>query len=160
MSKLPASTFLSMFLMFSSSTSWGVIERETFDVSVAVPLVNFHVSPVDPQLVERPQYLPYNHITDEIGPLRALFNVKNAHGAIDGRLGEQAYLSNGRERIDLRVTFNNVQLDLQPRQVVSDFDAGIGKIVNLEVTAIKPAAGYSPGRYQGTVHMVFDALAP
>lgn len=160
MSKTLASTFLSMFLMFSSSTSWGVVERETFDVSVSVPLVNFHVSPVDPQLVERPQYLPYSLITEELRPLRALFNVKNAHGAIDGRLGEEAYLSNGSERIDLRVTFNNVELDLQPRQVVSDFDAGIGRIVNLEIAAIKPPEGYSPGRYQGIVHMVFDALAP
>ena len=160
MSKTLASTLLSICLMFSSLTSWAVIEREIFDVYVDVPLVNFHVSPVDPQLVERPQDLPYNHVTDELGPLRALFNVKNAHGAIDGRLGEQAYLSNGRERIELRVTFNNVELNLQPRQVVSDFDAGIGRTVNLEIAAIKPAEGYLPGKYQGIVHMVFDALAP
>ena len=160
MSKTLASASLSMFLMFSSSTSWGVVERETFDVSVSVPLVNFHVSPVDPQLVERPQELPYNSTTEELGSLRALFNVKNAHGAIDGRLGEQAYLSNGHERIELRVTFNDVELNLQPRQVVSAYDAGVGRTVNLEIAAIKPAEGYSPGKYQGIVHMVFDALAP
>lgn len=127
---------------------------------VNIPSANFHVLPVDPNLVLREQRLPYNPSIEELNPLRALYDVKNANGAIGARLGELAYLTDGRERIDLRVTFNNVELNLQSRQVVSASEAGAGKVVNLEIAAIKPADGYWPGRYHGTVHMVFDAIAP
>ncbi|MGR4973855.1 CS1 type fimbrial major subunit [Pseudomonas sp. LARHCG127] len=161
MSKTLARPTLCIFLMISSFMAWGAVERETFEVSFVPPSDRFHVWPVDPSLTFVEQRLPYNSNTGALGPLRAPYRVKNANGAIGARLGELAYLSDGRERIDLRVKFNNVELNLESREVVSAADAGtIGKIVDLEIAAIKPAGGYPSGQYHGTVHMVFDAIAP
>jgi hypothetical protein len=140
--------------------AWGAVERKTFEVYVTIPTADFYVLPLDPQLVQREQRLLFSTITSDLVPLRAIYEVKNTTGAIGARLGEEAYLSNGRERIDLRVKFNDVVLSLDSTQVVSAIDARPGRQVRLEIAAIKPGDEYVPGDYYGTVHMVFDAVAP
>ncbi|SFW68449.1 MULTISPECIES: CS1 type fimbrial major subunit [Pseudomonas] len=147
-------------LMLPWVQAWGAVERETFEVYVTIPTVDFHVVPLDPQLVQREQRLPFSTVTGELSPLRATYEVKNSNGAIGARLGEEAYLSNGRERIDLRVTFNGVALTLDSAQVVTATEARPGRQVPLEIAAIRPDDDYKPGDYYGTVHMVFDATAP
>lgn len=147
-------------LMLPWVQAWGAVERETFEVYVTIPTVDFHVVPLDPQLVQREQRLPFSTITGELSPLRATYEVKNSNGAIGARLGEEAYLSNGRERIDLRVTFNGVALTLDSAPVVTATEARPGRQVPLEIAAIRPDDDYKPGDYYGTVHMVFDATAP
>ncbi|ROM67067.1 adhesin [Pseudomonas brassicacearum] len=147
-------------LMLPWVAAWGAVERETFELHVTIPTVDFFVLPLDPQLVQREQRLPFSSITGELSALRATYEVKNTTGAIGARLAEEAYLSNGRERIDLRVTFNNVELTLDSTQVVTALEARPGRQVPLEIAAIKPGDGYRPGDYYGTVHMVFDAVAP
>jgi hypothetical protein len=141
-------------------SAWGAVERETFEVYVTIPTADFHVVPLDPQLVQREQRLPFSTITGELSPLRATYQVKNSNGSIGARLGEEAYLSNGRDRIDLRVRFNGVELTLDSAQVVTAIDARPGRQVPLEIAAIRPSDDYKPGDYYGTVHMVFDATAP
>lgn len=147
-------------LTLPCALAWAAVERETFEVYVTIPTVDFHVLPLDPQLVQREQRLPFSTITGELSPLRATYEVKNTNGAIGARLSEEAYLSNGRERIDLRVRFNHVELTLDSTQVVSASEARPGRQVPLEIAAIKPGDAYVPGDYYGTVHMVFDAVAP
>ncbi|MBC3376842.1 adhesin [Pseudomonas sp. SWRI92] len=147
-------------LMLPWGPVWGAVERETFELYVTIPTVDFYVLPLDPQLVQREQRLPFSTITNELSPLRATYEVKNSNGSIGARLGEEAYLSNGRDRIDLRVTFNNVELSLDSTQVVSANEARPGRQVPLIIAAIKPDDEYKPGDYYGTVHMVFDAVAP
>ena len=152
-------------LLFSTLTlpllpAWGTVERETFEVLVTLPTVDFHVLPVDPQLVEREQPMQFNTLTSGLLPLRANYEVKNANGAINARLAEEAYLSNGRDRIDLLVLFNNVVLSLDSNRVVSAAEARPGRRVGLEISAVRTDEDYAPGNYHGTVHMVFDAVAP
>ena len=147
-------------LMLPWALAWGAVERETFELHVTIPTNDFYVLPLDPQLVQREQRLPFSNITSELSPLRATYEVKNSNGAIGARLAEEAYLSNGRERIDLKVKFNNVELTLDSTQVVSALEARPGRQVPLEIAAIKPDDGYKTGDYYGTVHMVFDAVAP
>ncbi|BBP57566.1 CS1 type fimbrial major subunit [Pseudomonas sp. St316] len=147
-------------LMLPWVWAWGAVERETFELHVTIPTIDFYVLPLDPQLVQREQRLPFSTVTSELSPLRATYEVKNSNGAIGARLGEEAYLSNGRERIDLRVKFNDVELTLDSTQVVSALEARPGRQVPLEIAAIKPGDGYRTGDYYGTVHMVFDAIAP
>ncbi|MCE0462035.1 CS1 type fimbrial major subunit [Pseudomonas uvaldensis] len=147
-------------LMLPWVLAWGAVERETFELHVTIPTIDFYVLPLDPQLVQREQRLPFSSITSELSPLRAVYEVKNSNGAIGARLGEEAYLSNGRDRIDLRVKFNNVELTLDSTQVVTALEARPGRQVPLEIAAIKPGDGYRAGDYYGTVHMVFDAVAP
>jgi hypothetical protein len=147
-------------LMMPWTPAWAAIEQEVFEVHVTIPTAEFHVLPVDPLLVQVEQRLPFNPGSSQLGSLRAPFDVKNVNGAIGARLGEEAYLSNGRDRIDLQVKFNKVALTLDSAQVVSASEAVPGQRVQLEIAAMKPVGGYLPGDYFGTVHMVFDALAP
>ena len=147
-------------LVMPWSLAWGAVERETFELYVTIPTADFYVLPLDPQLVQREQRLPFSTITSDLSPLRAIYELKNSNGSIGARLGEEAYLSNGRDRIDLRVRFNGVELTLDSTQVVSATEARPGRQVPLEIAAIKPDDDYKPGDYYGTVHMVFDATAP
>ncbi|WP_260959281.1 fimbrial protein [Pseudomonas citri] len=147
-------------LMLPWVAAWGAVERETFELHVTIPTIDFYVLPLDPQLVQVEQRLSFNSITSDLRPLRATYEVKNTNGAIGARLAEEAYLSNGRERIDLKVTFNDIELTQDSNQVVSAIEARPGRQVPLEIAAIKPGDGYRSGAYYGTVHMVFDAVAP
>lgn len=160
MYKIIALVILVIVLGLSIVKVESAVERETFEVSVTIPTVDFYVLPVDPQLVQREQKLAYNPVTSQLLTLRAPFDVKNAGGAIGARLDQEAYLFNGTDRVNLRVTFNEVELGLAQSEVVSTADARPGKRVSLEIAAIKPDDDYRPGHYFGTVHMVFDALAP
>ena len=160
MSETLARTLLSIFLMVSSFTAWGAIERETFEVSVVIPTRSFYVHPVQTGWIHLEQRLPYNSITGELGALSKHYRVSNTNGAVGARLAEPAYLSNGHERIDLRVVFHNVQLNLQTQQVATASEAGGWLQVDLDISAIKPDGGYRPGQYHGTVNIVFEALAP
>lgn len=138
----------------------AAVEREIFEVSVTIPTAEFYVLPVDPQFVQTEQTMAYNPVSSELAPLRAPFEVKNVGGAIGARLEQEPFLYNGSRRIDLRVKFNSVELGLDRTEVVPGVDARPGKRVFLEIAAIKPDDDYRPGRYYGTVHMVFDAVAP
>lgn len=160
MYKLLALALLIIILGMSVSRIEAAVERETFEVFVTIPTADFYVLPVDPQLVQREQKLAYNPVTSQLATLRAPFDVKNIGGAIGARLDQEAFLSNGTDRVDLRVTFNDVELGLTQTEVVSTAEARPGKRVGLEIAAIKPGDDYRPGHYYGTVHMVFDAIAP
>lgn len=160
MYKLPVLILLAVSLGLSVSQINAAVERETFEVYVTIPSADFYVLPVDPQLVQREQQLAYNPVSSQLASLRAPFDVKNIGGAIGARLDQEAYLSNGTDRVNLRVTFNDVELGLTQTQVVSDAEARPGTRVGLEIAAIKPDDDYRPGNYYGTVHMVFDAIAP
>ena len=160
MYKVAALIVLVIVLGLSVSRVEAAVERETFEVYVTIPTADFYVLPVDPQLVQREQRLAYNPVSSQLATLRAPFDVKNIGGAIGARLDQEAYLSNGTDRVDLRVTFNNVELSLTQSEVVASADARPGKRVGLEIAAIKPVDDYRPGNYYGTVHMVFDAIAP
>ncbi|NWC75150.1 adhesin [Pseudomonas sp. P7759] len=160
MYKILALVILVIVLGLSVSQLEAAVERETFEVSVTIPTADFYVLPVDPQLVQREQKLAYNPVTSQLAPLRAPFDVKNVGGAIGARLDQEAFLFNGTDRVALRVMFNEVELGLTQSEVVSTADARPGKRVGLEIAAIKPDDDYRPGHYFGTVHMVFDAIAP
>ncbi|WLH91473.1 CS1 type fimbrial major subunit [Pseudomonas sp. FP453] len=160
MYKVAALIVLVIVLGLSVSRVEAAVERETFEVYVTIPTADFYVLPVDPQLVQREQRLAFNPVSSQLATLRAPFDVKNIGGAIGARLDQEAYLSNGTDRVDLRVTFNSVELSLTQSEVVASADARPGKRVGLEIAAIKPVDDYRPGNYYGTVHMVFDAIAP
>lgn len=131
---------------------------EQFEVSVTIPAASFFVLPVDPQLLAREQRLNWNLATSTLSPLRAHFDVKNINGGINARLSERAYLSNGRDEIDLNVAFNKVPLSLDSQPVVDD--ARPGRRVMLEIAAVQGEERFAAGDYHGTVHMIFEAMSP
>ncbi|CRL99625.1 MULTISPECIES: CS1 type fimbrial major subunit [Pseudomonas] len=138
----------------------AAVERETFEVFAEIPSQDFYVLPMDPQLVHRENPLHYNPVSSELSPLRAEYEVKNIGGSIEARLEQMPSLSNGTDRIDLQVRFNNQPLGLTSVEVVSAAEAKPGRRVALDIRAIKPDDDYRAGHYFGTVQMVFDAIAP
>ena len=153
---------LSLALLSLSGTVNAITERETFEVSVTIPSAEFYVIPSEPDWIHQEQVLPFNPVSGRLTPLRKNFDVKNTYGGIAARLSDEPYLSNGRDsdNIPLVVTFNSKRLTVDADEVVSELDGRLGKRVGLEVAAAEVPEGYKPGSYYGSVHMIFEALAP
>lgn len=151
-----------MVLSLVSTGAFALRISETFDVSVTIPSAAFHVIPSDPGWIHQEQRLNWDPITSELSGLRKQFDTKNENGAISARLSYEPYLNNGRDTDDipLLVTFNDKRLTLNAEEVISEADGRAGKRATLEIVAVKPAGGYRPGDYYGSVHMLFEAIVP
>lgn len=147
-------------LVFTAGSAWAIEERHVFEVSVTIPVHEAYVLPSEPDWMGHDQVLTWNLVSAQLSRLRKNFDVKNLSGGVAARLGAEAYLFDGRNRIDLRVLFNLVPLTLDSTEVVKAAEAQVGRRAELEVAAIEPVGGYKPGEYYGTVHIVFDFLAP
>ncbi|EPA96962.1 CS1 type fimbrial major subunit [Pseudomonas sp. G5(2012)] len=156
--------WLSAAVMAASAGVFAAREEHTFDVFVTIPTPAFYVIPSDSGWIHREQQLPWKVATSTLGSLRKYFDVKNVAGSIEARLDGRPYLSNGTDADDiaLRVLFNGKLLsEHESGEVVSMTDAAPGKRVLLEVLPMPPADGvYKPGKYFGSVNMVFNAVLP
>lgn len=151
-----------VLLISVSGAVQAITERETFEVSVSIPTAEFYVIPSEPDWIHQEQVMPWNPVSGRFSPLRKSFDVKNVNGAISARISAEPYLSNGyvSDNIPLVVTFNRKRLSVVADEVVSELDGRLGRRVGLEVAAVEPPDGYKPGSYYGSVHMIFEALAP
>jgi len=147
-------------LVLTAGSAWAIEERHAFEVSVTIPVHEAYVLPSEPDWMGHDQVLAWNLVTSQLSRLRKNFDVKNLSGGVAARLGTEPYLFDGQNRIDLRVLFNLVPLTLDSTEVVNAAEAQVGRRAELEVAAIEPADGYKSGEYYGTVHIVFDFLAP
>ncbi|RMT89449.1 hypothetical protein ALP39_03430 [Pseudomonas marginalis pv. marginalis] len=147
-------------LALASTSALAIQERHSFEVSVTIPVHEAYVLPSEPDWMGQDQLLAWNLVTSELSRLRKNFDVKNLNGGIAARLGAEPYLFNGRNRIDLQVLFNRIPLTLDAVEVVNAMEASAGRRAELDIAAIKPEDGYRGGEYYGTVHLVFDFLAP
>ena len=151
-------------LTLCSAALFAAREEHRFEVSVDIPTLGFYVIPAETDWIHRPQILPWNVTTKSLGGLRKQFDVKHDTSAIEARLDSEPYLSNGRDEqnIYLRVSFAGTQLthETPPRQVVTAEQARVGGRYALDIQPIVPAGGYKPGSYYGTVHLIFNAVAP
>jgi hypothetical protein len=147
-------------LVLTAGSAWAIEERHAFEVSVTIPVHEAYVLPSEPDWMGHDQVLAWNLVTSQLSRLRKNFDVKNLSGGVAARLGTEPYLFDGRNRIDLRVLFNRVPLTLDSTEVVNAAEARVGRRAELEVAAIEPVDGYKSGEYYGTVHIVFDFLAP
>lgn len=159
-SRLSAAVLLCVLVLLSFSAI-AAREEAVFHVSVKVPTSDFFVLPLNPGFLEREQVMHYNLVTGRLSPLRETFEVKNALGGINARLGFAPVLSNGAESIALDVSFNGHRLDVVDTLVVPEAEAKVGKRVPLVIAAQpRPDEGYLPGQYYGSVQIIFDALRP
>lgn len=100
-------------------------------------------------------------VPGRLRPLREHFDVKSSAGGINARLGALPTLFNGgRTYIDLSVTFNGQVLSLEDTLVVPQDEARQGKRVLLDISAVEPPDGFTPGDYYGSVELLFDAVRP
>lgn len=148
----------------SGSEAWGAREEHTFEVSLSIPSRPFYVIPSEPDWIHRPQQLFWDYPKATLGSLERNFDVRHDSSAIDARLLLDPFLENGRpgEIIQLRVTFNNVELSSHviARQVLSREEAAAGKRVALKIEPVEPVGGYRSGDYFGNVLLMFSASTP
>lgn len=144
-----------------SSPAVAIREVQVFDVSVTIPTQDFFVLPVNPGFLEREQQMIWDLVPGRLRPLREHFDVKSSAGAINARLGALPQLFNGgRTYIDLSVSFNGQVLGLDDTLVVPHAEARQGKRVLLDISAVEPPDGFTPGEYYGSVELLFDAVTP
>ena len=147
-------------LTLAATHAMSFQERQSFDISVTIPVHEAYVLPSETDWMGQEQQLAWNLATAKLGGLRKNFDVKNLNGGVAARLGDTPYLYSGRDRIDLQVLFNRIPLTLDPTEVVNADEARLGRRAVLDIAAIEPEGGYQGGDYYGTVHIVFDFLAP
>jgi hypothetical protein len=162
MFKISMNVISMMWLTLASACAFAIVERETFEVSVTIPTAEFYVLPTEPDWIGREQKLNWDLTAQELSPLRKHFDVKNANGGIAARLSTEPYLNNGRDsdNIALDVRFNRIKLSVENAEVISELEGKTGKRAELVIAALKPDNGYKPGEYFGSVHMIFEAIAP
>lgn len=146
----------------TGAVAWAAREEHTFEVSLTIPSRPFYVIPAEPDWIHRPQRLEWDYPTATMGSVQKNFDVRHESSAIEARLDAMPYLTNGRpgEEIQLRVSFNGVELQTSAQQVLSREEAATGKRVPLQIDPVKPEGGYKPGDYSGNVLMLFSAKAP
>jgi hypothetical protein len=164
MIKLSAIALWTGVAALMSSLAFAAREEHRFEVSVDIPTLGFYVIPAESNWIHLEQTLPWNIHTSTLEGLRKNFDVKHDSSAIHARLESEPYLSNGRDdqNIYLLVSFNGKALshDPQPREVLSREQAVAGGRFALQIQPKVPAGGYKPGRYYGSVNLVFSAAAP
>jgi hypothetical protein len=149
-------------MALTSSFTFAAREEHTFEVSLDIPSLAFYIIPSEAGWIHREQVLPWNSDASSLGGIRKHFDVKHDSSAIQARLESKPYLSNGRDNVYLRVSFNNTELSHEtvPRQVVSAEQAMAGGRFLLEIQPKVPDGGYKPGTYHGNVQLIFNAAAP
>lgn len=138
-------------------------ERHTYEVFVDVPALSFYVLPADTALFIHEQRLHWDVIRSDFTPLRTHFTVRNQAGGLQARLGQEAVLQRGFDNqgdIKLKVMLNNIHLSTTPTLIVDSATAQNEARVALNINAIKPAQGYSPGLYMGSVSLIFESAPP
>lgn len=159
--KLVLAALLLMVGALLSTQALAIREEQVFDVSVTIPTADFYVLPINPGFLEREQKMVWDMVPGRLRPLREHFDVKSSAGGINARLGALPTLFNGgRTYIDLNVTFNGQVLGLDDTLVVPHDEARQGKRVLLDISAVEPADGFTPGEYYGSVELLFDAVRP
>ncbi|WP_262417339.1 fimbrial protein [Pseudomonas sp. SH10-3B] len=159
--KVRSAALLLMVLTLLSTQALAIREEHVFDVSVTIPTHDFYVLPINPGFLEREQQMVWDLVPGRLRPVREHFDVKSSAGGINARLGALPTLFNGgRTYIDLNVTFNGQVLGLDDTLVVPQAEASQGKRVLLDISAVEPAEGFTPGEYYGSVELLFDAVRP
>lgn len=154
---------LALFTSLAATHAMAVdpVEHQV-QLIATVPADTFYVVPSDTGWIGTKQQMEWQQ-SGSTGDLKALdkdFDVKHTAGSINAHLTDgSAYLFNGTDQVDLKVTFAGTELNETSQPVVSEDDAKAGKRVKLNIKAVKPTgAEYKPGSYSGIVNMTFDAI--
>ncbi|MFS2198661.1 CS1 type fimbrial major subunit [Pseudomonas sp. Pseusp3] len=151
-------------LAFASSAALAVPQTHDIQVIADVPSTDFYVQPVDHGTVTQPQRLVWNDTTSELEGISRDFKAKSAavggtgNPAIKATLLDPVGMTSGGETIDLQVRFNNIALVKDTAVDVVNADAAVTEIIApMQITPVKPGAGYKEGNYAGIVRVMFDA---
>ena len=153
-------TCVGVLALYGANIS-ALTERQTFEVSVSIPTVDFHVLPVNPQLLIQQQELEWDVSRKDLRPLVTYFDVRSSASAVNAYLETVPVMDNGNSTFGLTVRFNGKTLSpltIGAVEVLDEREANIGKRVRLEIIPIRPGSGYNPGIYYGNVRMIFDAV--
>lgn len=129
----------------------------TVMLQATVPTTDFYVLPSESGWIGNVQELGYNANTSTLGSLKKSFDVKHSAGGITAQLTSSSILASSTDNIDLTVKFNGVELKTTSVEVVTQSQASAHSTANLEVIPNMPKGGYAPGKYTGSISMLFDA---
>ncbi|MFI8384880.1 CS1 type fimbrial major subunit [Pseudomonas sp. NPDC079086] len=134
------------------------VEEVSYEVYVDIPVAKLYVLPVNPAVLIQLQHLQWDFRSKSFKPFLTRFNVLNSSGGFSARLVKAAVLQRGFDHpgeIALQVRLNNVLLSTTSQQVVASANTQVQ--LPLYITAVQPAKGYSPGKYLGSVELIFEA---
>jgi len=143
---------LNTSLVFAADNAMAPIH-----ITANIPNKQFHVQPRNPDF-GKDEYMYYNPVSYDLSTIRQTFDVKNTDGSVHAYLEGRSVLSNGTVLIPLRVLFNDVLLDEEPKEVVDDATSTPGTQVEMLIHANHWPIPRDPGLYTGNFTVIFDAV--
>ncbi|WP_085580638.1 MULTISPECIES: CS1 type fimbrial major subunit [unclassified Pseudomonas] len=146
-------------LALGSSMAFAAGEaRHSISLVAHVPTNGFYVVPTDFDLVNKDQDMSYQPSTGKMREVNGFFDVRNNNGSVHASLESVPQLIYGNEVIDLKVEFNNKELNQTPQMVVGESESDVNYRAPLKISA--KGNNFQPGDYTGVVAMTFDAVPP
>ncbi|MFJ4194331.1 CS1 type fimbrial major subunit [Pseudomonas sp. NPDC089534] len=146
-------------LALGSSVAFAAGEaRHSISLIAHVPTNGFYVVPTDFDLVNKDQDMSYQPSTGKMREVNGFFDVRNNNGSVHASLESVPQLIYGNEVIDLKVEFNNKELNQTPQMVVGESESDVNYRAPLKISA--KGNNFQPGDYTGVVAMTFDAVPP
>jgi hypothetical protein len=146
-------------LALSSSVVFAAGEaKHSISLVAHVPTNGFYVVAVDPDLINKDQDMSYSPSTGTMRQVNGFFDVRNNNGSVHASVEGTPKLIAGANTIDLKVEFNNKELNNTPQLVVGEAESDVNYRAPLRITA--KGTTFAPGDYTGAVTMMFDAVPP
>ncbi|WP_085706797.1 CS1 type fimbrial major subunit [Pseudomonas sp. B35(2017)] len=149
---------LAVFALGSSMAFAAGEARHSISLVAHVPTNGFYVVPTDFDLVNKDQDMSYQPSTGKMREVNGFFDVRNNNGSVHASLESVPQLIYGNEVIDLKVEFNNKELNQTPQMVVGESESDVNYRAPLKISA--KGNNFQPGDYTGVVAMTFDAVPP
>ncbi|OHX11591.1 hypothetical protein BI347_18260 [Chromobacterium sphagni] len=143
----------------------AMAEQQPLQISVTanIPTDSFYVQPLaDWHLKD--QTLSWDPRREVLKPVNNMLDMKSTIGAIQGYLEAPAELyGSGSDKIPMVVEINDQPMKVgvaKKAQILTATQAKDISRLNLNISAPKPEAGFKPGRYSGSVNLMFESVAP
>ncbi|AUH51942.1 adhesin [Chromobacterium sp. ATCC 53434] len=144
----------------------AMAEQQPLQINVTanIPTDSFYVQPLADWHL-RDQALSWDARREILQPVSNMLDMKSTIGAIQGYLEAPAELyGNGNgEKIPMVVKINEQAMEVgagKKAQILTATQARDISRVNLSIAAPTPASGFKPGRYSGSVNLMFESVAP
>lgn len=151
------------YLAFSTSLVHAATEqRYNIELKADIPALDFHVVPVNPGWINKPQELIFDFSTKRLLPLTKSFQFK-ANKAIQASLTNtnaagKTVIFNGTTEIPLTVKFNSVVLTKTAAPVVIEALAKTGGRTDLLIQQEADAPLTQTGSFTGNLAIVFEPV--
>ena len=150
-------------LVLTSGVAVAETQNMSVSVSADIPTSTFYVTTTNDWNAGEVQAMPWDATSGKLGALQRNLLAKSTIGPITGYLLSEPTIAtaDGASSIPLDVRVNNVALTVgasDAPELISQADAANERAYPLRIAP--NGSTFNPGKYTGTVAMVFESVVP